>query len=104
MKTEKELEDIKAELDLKFDKITTVRIPSNDSRTEFRTLFLKKLDKLTLDAVQKLSATNSQKAVEVFFKNTLIGGDDISEILSDFDMSRTAESVVVELISFRRAE
>ena len=103
-KTEQELEQIKTELVAKYGKVYTVTIPVDEDETETRTIYLKKFDRVTLAAVQKMAAgSDSLKAIEVFIKNTFVGGDDMFEVLNDFDMLRSLESVVIDLISVKKA-
>ena len=103
-KTQDELDKIKAELQLTNKPVFTVTIDADDDGLETRTIFLKKFDRNILSAVQKLaSGADALKAVEVFIKNTFIGGDDLQEILGNFDMMRSLEGVVVDLIAVKKA-
>ena len=103
-KTQEELDLIKGQLTAQYGKVYTIEIPVDEDEDEVRTIFLKKFDRATLSVVQKLaSGTDSLKAVETFIKNTYIGGDDINEIMNNLDMIRSLESVVVDLISVKRA-
>ena len=105
MKTKEELEKIKAELMLIHNPLYTIDVPVDEDEIEFRTIFLKKFDRTTLNVVQKLATGNdSLKAVEVFLKNCIVGGDDLNEIISNLDMLRSLESVVVEMISVKQAK
>ena len=102
-KTQEELDLIKGQLTSQYGKVYTIEIPADEDEMEIRTIFLKKFDRATLSVVQKLAPNDSLKAVETFIKNTYIGGDDINEIMNNLDMLRSLESVVVELISVKRA-
>ncbi len=104
-KTQEDLSKIKADLELQFKPVYTVEIPTDEDELETRTIFLKKFDRVILSAVQKMAQGNdSLKAVEVFIKNTYIGGDDIKEIMDDLYMLRSLESVVVDMISVKKAK
>jgi hypothetical protein len=106
MKTAKELQDIKKDLDSKHTKVYTIEIPlsDDDDETTFKTIFLKKFDRVTLSIVQKLAQGNDPlKAVEVFIKNTYLGGDDLNAVLADFEALRRLEGVVVQLIHTKTA-
>ena len=104
MKTQDELEAIKTTLALTHKMIYTIEIATDEEETEFRTIFLKKFDRACLAAVQKVaSGGDSLKAVEVFLKNTYIGGDDVAEIINDLHMLRSIEGVVIDLITVKKA-
>jgi hypothetical protein len=103
MKTQEELDAIKIALEPTHKTIYTVEIPVNEDELETRTIFLKKFDRATLAATQKMVSVDSLKAIEVFVKNTYIGGDDLQEILNDLYMLRSLEGVIVDLISVKKA-
>lgn len=104
MKTEDELKAIKADLDGKFKPVFTITVPLNDDETEQATIFLKKFDRSILTAVQKLAGgADSLKATEVFLKNCFIGGDDLALVLENFDALRAIESVMIELVTAKKA-
>ena len=103
-KTQEELATIKLTLQATHKPLFTVEIPSGEDGEENRTIFLKKFDRPLLAITQKLAAGNDAlKAVETFIKGTYVGGDNMDEILTDFDMLRSLEGVIVELISVKRA-
>lgn len=104
MKTKEELDSIKLELQKSHKPLYTITIPVDDEGTEFRTIYLKRFDRVTLSAVQKIATgPDALKAVEVFIKNTYVGGDDVQEVLANFEMVRSLEAVVVEMISVKKA-
>lgn len=104
MKTKEELASIKEVLKATHNPLYTVEIPVNEDSDETRCIFLKKFDRQTLSAVQKIvSSSDTLKAVEVFIKNTYVGGDDLTEIMGDLDMLRSLESVIVDLITVKKA-
>lgn len=104
MKSKEELAQTFTELSVQFKPLYTIEVPLTDS-DEFRTIFLKKYDRQLLSAVQKLVTTGSDslKAIEIFVKNTYVGGDDLTEIFNNLDMLRSLESVVVELMQTKTA-
>jgi hypothetical protein len=104
MKTQDELSAIKAELALKHKPLYTITVPLNDDDTEFATIFLKKFDRLTLSAIQKAaSGTDPLKSTEIFLRNTFVGGDSIDLIISNLDALRAVESVMLDLVSAKKA-
>ena len=103
-KTKEELTSIEETLKATHKPLFTVEIPASDNDEDTRTIFLKKYDRQILSAVQKIVATSDTlKAVEVFVKNTYVGGDDLNEIMNDLDMLRSLESVIVDLITVKKA-
>ena len=103
-KTPQELAEIKTSLALTNNPIYTIEIPVDEDELETRTIFLKKFDRTTLSAVQKMaSSADVLRATEVFIKNTYIGGDDLTEILANLYMLRSLESVVIDLVSVKKA-
>lgn len=104
-KSVEELAKIKSELEAVHKPLYTVEIPTDEDEMETRTIYLKKFDRTILSAVQKMAQGNDElKAVEVFIKNTYVGGDDINEILNDLYMLRSLQSVVVEMVSVKKAK
>lgn len=103
-KTQEELAVIKSDLQIKHKPLFTIEIPAGEDGEETRTIFLKKFDRQVLSAVQKLASGNDPiRAVEAFIKNTYVGGDVITEILGDFDMLRSLEGVIIEMITAKKA-
>jgi len=103
-KTQEELAAIKLTLQATHKPLFTIVVPVDEDETETRTVFLKKFDRQVLSAVQKLATgPDPVKAVEAFVKNTYVGGDDISEIINNFDMLRSIEPVIIEMITAKRA-
>ena len=105
MKTQEELLKIKETLDLTNKRVYTVVVPlSDEDDCEEATIYLKKFDRPLLSSLQKLiTGPDSLKAVEVFLKNTYIGGDDLNLVLTNFDALRSCEGAVVEIISVKKA-
>ena len=104
MKTKEELDSLEVTLKAQYGTIYTVGVPVEDSDEE-RTIFLKKIDRNTLAAAQKIMSSSSDtfKVVEMIIKNTYVGGDELAEILSNFDMIRSLESVIVEMMTVKKA-
>jgi hypothetical protein len=104
-KTQEELKTLFSQLSAQHKPIYTIEIPLAEDEAEFRTIYLKKYDRALLSAVQKLvsAGSDSLKAIEVFVKNTYVGGDDLNEILNNLDMLRSLEGVVVELMQTKTA-
>ncbi len=105
-KTVDELTQIKLQLDAQYKPVYTVILNASDDNDEdTRTIYLKKYDRAILSAVQKLAGgPDPLKSIEAFIKNTYIGGDDLNEILSDLDMLRSLEEIVVDLITAKKAK
>ena len=105
MKTQEELLKIKETLDLTNKRVYTVVVPlSDEDDCEEATIFLKKVDRTILSALNKLiNGADSLVAVEFYLKNTYLGGDDIKLVLGNFDALRACESTIVEMIHVKKA-
>lgn len=104
MKTQEELEAIKAELKANGTFWREIIIPVDDEG-EKRTIFLKRFDERTIKAMEEMAGkVGGRKATEVFITNTYLGGDEKTEIFADFEMMRSLEWTVVDLTKTRKAE
>ena len=105
MKTQEELDQLKESLSAIHKPLYTITVPLDEDETETATIFLKKFDRTTLAAVQKVAVGgDSLKATEIFLKATFLGGDDLSLVLGNLDALRACESVVIELITAKKAK
>lgn len=114
MKTQDELKAIFLKLKDEFGTIFTLTIES-DAITQFEgeasdlpvenyTFYLKKLDRVTYSMSMKLMEQDVLKATELLLKNLYIGGDDVNLIYNDFDMLRTASSVLGRMYWTKNAD
>jgi len=105
MKTEEELKTIKEALSAVHKPLYTLEIDLEDDEMTIATIYLKKYDRITLSAVQKLATSgDALKATEAFLKATYVGGDDLSLVLNNLDALRSCEQAVVDMISVKAAK
>ncbi len=103
----KTIEELDKELVLlkeKYSTVYSVGAPLNDDETEFATIFLRKIDRVTYASVGKLAMGNDPlRAVEAALKALYIGGDELKTILDNEDALMSCESVVVEILKKKEA-
>ena len=106
MKSTEELEVIKSALQAKLNPapVYTVIVPLDEEETIFATIYIKAFDRMVLSSVQKIIGSNDiLKAVEVFLKNTYVGGDEIELVTGNFIAIRACQDTVFELMTAKKA-
>lgn len=102
MKTEKEiskeLAEAKARLGCPLWLLTTY---INDDEEQPRTIILKKPNRLTRTASEKVAKTDPYKGVETFLRGMYVGGDDLEEIIKNDDALMIAGETLIDLIKVR---
>jgi hypothetical protein len=89
-----------AELKAKYGKLYELIVPVENEDTgevEDVVLILRKLDRKTFSAAQKLLVKNELQAVELFIKSLTVQGD-FNKVLENFDALRTASELMIEII------
>jgi hypothetical protein len=94
MSKEVNLEELKA----KYTTIYKLDIPTDEGE---KVLYLRKLDRVTYSAGAKLMEKDELQAAEMFLRSLTVGGDDVEEIIKDFDSLRVASALLVEVIGTR---
>jgi len=87
----KELKELKAF----YKTLFKLEVPTEDGD---KVLYLRKLDRVTYSAGQKLLEKDELQAAEMFLRSLTVGGDDVEAIISDFDSLRTASSLLIDVI------
>jgi hypothetical protein len=82
------------ELKAKYKTLFKLNIPTDNGE---KTLYLRKLDRVTYSAGAKLMEKDELQAAEMFLRSLTVGGD-VEEIIADFDSLRVASSLLVEVI------
>ena len=104
MKNENELADIKTALSEKHKTLYTLVVPIDEDETVFATIYLKKMDRLILSAIQKILSTNDVlKAIEVYLKSTYVGGDEIELVTGNFESIRACTDSVFEMMTAKKS-
>jgi hypothetical protein len=87
-----EIDEVKA----KYGGIYKLEVPTDDGD---KVIYLRKLDRVTYRAGAKLMEKDELLAAETFLRSLYVGGDDVEEIIKDFDSLRTASALLVDVIS-----
>lgn len=105
-KTEAQLKKLQQELEAKRGEGKTfalsVELDGDDTNT--RTVFLKRPDRVTRSAAQKVAANDMYKGVEVFLRGMYLGGDEIEEIIGNEEALLQAGEAIAELITVKPAK
>jgi hypothetical protein len=72
-------------------------IPASEDEKD-KVIFLRKIDRVTYSAGQKLLQKDTLQAAEMMLKSLYIGGDALAPILADFDQLRTAADLLSDVI------
>ena len=103
-KSQKELDSELNELKAKFGEETalfalTTYIDEKDD--EQRTIFLKKPNRMTRQAGEKVIQNDPWKGAEVFLRGMYVGGDDLDEIIKNDDAMMITSEQLVHVIKLR---
>ncbi len=88
-------------LELKAKHGTVYQVAATNSEDEVKVIFLKKLDRKAYDVSAAILKKNELQGIEVMLKALYIGGDDINDIINDFDALRSAANQLVELVTIK---
>lgn len=89
-----------AELRAKHSKVREFIVPTDeDDETKTLTFFLRPLDKPTRGMIEKISKTNTDRAVVEGLKALRLGGDDVEELYKNDYAMLAAEQGLVEYMS-----
>tara|TARA_R110000796_G_scaffold73842_5_gene165894 strand:- start:9151 stop:9462 length:312 start_codon:yes stop_codon:yes gene_type:complete len=86
------------ELKKKHNVIYWLDIPASDE-SEAKVIFLRKMDRLTYSAGQKILEKDTLQAAEMMIKSLFIGGDDLAPIFADFDQFRVTADLMAEVMA-----
>lgn len=108
MKTIEEISKEAQELKAKYPVNYTLTVPINDDETEFASIILRKIDRMTFKAARKLMETDPLTATEMLIKNLYIGGDSLDLVLpkdeqQKFDILRAADPQLSDMLKVREA-
>lgn len=106
MKTEEEISKEAQELKAKYPGNSTLTIATNDDETEFVSVILRKIDRTTFNAANKMLGNDPLKATEMLLRTLYIGGDPIEAILpadeqQKFENLRAADTYLSKMIKAR---
>lgn len=73
-------------------------IPESDDEPA-KVIFLRKLDRVTYSAGQKLLEKDTLQAAEMMVKSLYIGGDALEGILNDLDQLRVCANLMADVIA-----
>lgn len=102
--TTEEQDKLIAELKAKYGTVYTLSLPMPDDSGKTVTIFLRKMDRLVYKTVSALIQKESLMGVESLLRQLYIGGDNLESIINDFDLLRSAESTIVELLQAKQGE
>ena len=88
-----------AELKKKHTQLYKLDIPTEGGD---KVLILRKLDRVTYSAGMKIMEKDELQAAEVFLRSLTVGGDNVEEIIKDFDALRTASQLLVDVIGVKK--
>ena len=88
-----------AELKKKYSQLYKLDIPTEGGD---KVLILRKLDRVTYSAGMKIMEKDELQAAEVFLRSLTVGGDNVEEIIKDFDALRTASQLLVDVIGVKK--
>lgn len=91
---EKEIEELKQ----KHSTLYRFDVPTEDGD---KVLILRKLDRVTYSAGLKLMEKDELQATEMFLRSLTVGGDNVEEIIKDFDALRICSKLLVDVIGTR---
>lgn len=100
--TTEEQDKLIAELKAKHGTVYTLTV--HDSTDKPITVYLRKMDRLVYKTVSALIQKDELTGVESLLRQLYIGGDNLESIINDFDLLRSAESTIVELLQAKQGE
>jgi len=95
------MEKVFNELKEKHSKIYWLDIPESDENGE-KTIFLRKIDRVTYSASQKLLEKDTLQATEMILRSLFVGGDSVEGVINDFDQLRAASELLVDVITVKK--
>jgi len=95
------MEKVFNELKEKHSKIYWLDIPESDENGE-KTIFLRKIDRVTYSASQKLLEKDTLQATEMILRSLHVGGDSVEDVINDFDQLRAASELLVDVITVKK--
>ena len=93
------MEELIEQLKTKHSELFRLDIPTSNGD---KVLILRKLDRVTYSAGMKIMEKDELQAAEVFLRSLTVGGDNVEEIIKDFDALRTASQLLVDVIGVKK--
>ena len=93
--------DLQAEalkLKEKYGTIHLLEVPETEDNPA-KVLILRKIDRVTYSAFQKILEKDTLQAAEMVLKSLRVGGDEIKPIVDDLDQLRAAADCLIDILA-----